>query len=272
MRMTLGLAPLLLGLAACQTYPADPYGNPGYPPPPYPAPYPGPYPAPYPGPPAPQGDYRAIGTEPFWDLNIGRDMRFTDRGNNLSVVEPTPPVINGIAGEIYNGRRLKVNIVHRPCSDGMSDRTYRDTVQVTVDGRPYRGCGAPAAFFTTVDERGNPQVIAPQAGPETTLERTRWRVTRINGRPVPRQGDYHLDFQSGQIAAKFGCNSIGGSYSQTGTTLDAGAMIGTQMACGNMSFETQAQAILAQLMTIQVMGLNRLTLSNARGTIDLMRR
>ena len=47
-----------------------------------------------------------------------------------------------------------MNIVHRPCSDGMSDRTYPDTVNVTVDGRAYRGCGADAAFFARVGEDG----------------------------------------------------------------------------------------------------------------------
>ena len=66
-------------------------GQPGYPPQGYPQPgYPQPgYPQqgyPQPGYPASQASYRAIGTEPFWDLQIGRDMVFTDRGNNISVV------------------------------------------------------------------------------------------------------------------------------------------------------------------------------------------
>ena len=145
-------------------------------------------------------------------------------------------------------------------------------MQVAVDGRQYRGCGAPAAFFTTVDERGNAQVVAPQVGPVTTLERTRWRVTRINGRAVPRQGDYHLDFDSGQIAARFGCNAISGPYTQTETTLDAGGLIATRMACANMSFESQGNAILDQLMTVQVVGRNRLALTSSAGSIDLVRR
>ena len=263
MRMIFGLVPLALGLAACQTYPSDPYGPPGYP---------EPYPAPYPGPPVDQGDYRAIGTEPFWDLTISDKLVFTDRGTNVSVVQPTPPVQHGVAGEIYNSARIRVNIVHSRCSDGMSDRTYPDTVQVTVDKRLYRGCGAPASFFYEVDERGNPQVVSALPGPVTTLERTRWRVVRVNGRPVPRQGDYHLDFDSGRIAAKFGCNAISGPYNQSGTTLDAGALVSTKMACPNMRFETDASAILDQVMTIAVTGRNRLTLSSTAGTIDLVRR
>ena len=90
----------------------------------------------------PGSTYRALGTEPFWDLTIdSRQMIFTDRGNNVSVAAATPRVIIGIAGEIYQTPRLSVNIVHAQCSDGMSDRTYPDKVQVTADGHHYEGCG-----------------------------------------------------------------------------------------------------------------------------------
>jgi uncharacterized membrane protein len=86
--------------------------------------------------------YHAQGTEPFWDLtNDRREMLFTDRGTGVAVAQPTPPVIVGFAGEIYQTPRLRVNIVHAPCSDGMSDSKYPDQVQVDVDGRRYTGCG-----------------------------------------------------------------------------------------------------------------------------------
>jgi len=103
----------------------------------------GPVPPPPPLTPNPPGGvYRAVGTEPFWDLTIDeRQMVFTDRGNNVQVPQPTPRVIIGIAGEIYQTPRLNVNIVHAQCSDGMSDRTYPDKVQVTVDGKRFEGCG-----------------------------------------------------------------------------------------------------------------------------------
>ena len=55
--------------------------------------------------------------------------------------QPTPRKIIGVAGEIYQTQRINVNIVHATCSDGMSDRTYRDKVQLTVDGRQFSGCG-----------------------------------------------------------------------------------------------------------------------------------
>jgi len=94
---------------------------------------------PIPGPPAPP--YRALGTEPFWNLLIDeRDITFT-QPDAQPIRQPRPKVIVGFAGEIYQTQRINVNIVHGQCSDGMSDRTYPDKVQVTVDGRQFSGCG-----------------------------------------------------------------------------------------------------------------------------------
>ena len=94
---------------------------------------------PIPGP--PPAPYRAIGTEPFWNLLIDeRDLTFT-QPDAQPIRQPRPNVIIGIAGEIYQTPRINVNIVHAQCSDGMSDRTYPDKVQVTVDGRRFEGCG-----------------------------------------------------------------------------------------------------------------------------------
>ncbi len=264
MRMILALPLLAVGLAACQTYPQDRYGQGsyGYP---EPAPYPEPYPEPYPPPgfPVGQGDYRAIGTEPFWDLTIGRDLVFTDRGNNISVAEPAPPARRGVAGESYVGRRLRVNIVHARCSDGMSDRTYPDTVDVTVDGRAYRGCGANSAFFAQVGEDGR-----PRQG-EHDLSNTNWRVVAINGQPVPRSG-YYFTFAPDRVSGKLGCNNIGGGYRVTGSTLTASALMMTRMACPDSGFEVEGTRIMGQPMTLSESG-DRLTLSNRLGTLELTR-
>jgi uncharacterized membrane protein len=92
-------------------------------------------------PPAPPPPYHALGTEPFWNLLIDeRDVTFT-RPDAEPIRQPVPQVIHGFAGEIYETPRINVNIVHGSCSDGMSDRTYPDKVQVTVDGRRFNGCG-----------------------------------------------------------------------------------------------------------------------------------
>ena len=88
--------------------------------------------------------YRALGTEPFWSLELnGREMVFTEaNAPGQRIVEPQLRAIHGFAGDIYQGRRINLNIVHgQRCSDGMSDRVYPDKVQVRVDDRSFEGCG-----------------------------------------------------------------------------------------------------------------------------------
>jgi uncharacterized membrane protein len=87
--------------------------------------------------------YRAVGTEPFWALTLtGREMIFGEANTTLPVSEPQPEPIHGFAGDIYQGKRISLNIVRgQRCSDGMSDRIYPDKVQVRIDGRSFEGCG-----------------------------------------------------------------------------------------------------------------------------------
>lgn len=90
---------------------------------------------------APPPPYHAVGNEPFWNLLIDEhDITFV-QPEQQPIRQPTPKVIVGVAGEIYQTPRINVNIVHAQCSDGMSDRVYPDKVQVTVDGKRFDGCG-----------------------------------------------------------------------------------------------------------------------------------
>jgi heat shock protein HslJ len=206
------------------------------------------------GPPPPQmGTYRAVGTEPFWGLTINpAQMVFDEPNGPTRIIQPTPRPIIGAAGEIYQTPRLNVNIVHARCSDGMSDRVYPDKVQVTADGRRFEGCGGEAA------------VPAALAG-------TNWRVAAINGRVTPAAGQFFVNFDAARLNAKFGCNGLGANYTQAGDTITAGAVMATRMACPDMSFETQGSAILERPMRTVWSGGDHLTLSNERGSIDLMR-
>ena len=224
-------APLavLAALAACQMLPPGP-----------------PYPAPV-------GDYRALGTEPFWGLTITpREMVFDDPNGPVRISQATPQPIIGTAGEIYQTPRLNVNIVHTRCSDGMSDRTYPDMVQVTADGRRFEGCGGGA--------------VAPAA-----LAGTNWRVAAINRVATPAGGPFFMNFEAARFGATFGCNGLGADYRQTGDMITAGPVIGTQMACPDMRFESQGSAILSRPMRLNWSGGDRLTLSNSVGSIEMVR-
>lgn len=211
--------------------------------------------APPPGSPPPAGDvYVALGTEPFWRLSISQqEMVFVEANNPGSEIrQPTPRVIIGIAGEIYETPRIGVNIVHARCSDGMSDRVFPDKVQVRIDNRQFNGCG------------GEP--MAPMA-----IENTGWSVVSVNGTPAPGGETYAVQFQNGQISARFGCNSLAGSYQLDGQTLTAGALAMTRMACPDMTMEANAAKVLSLPVQLEWGAGDRLTLSNSAGTIVLRR-
>jgi heat shock protein HslJ len=204
----------------------------------------------------PPGAYVATGHMPEWNLVIdARNIAFM-APNAAPVVAPTPPVIVGFAGEIYQTPRINVNIVHAACTDTMTGRAYRDRVQVDVNGRRYEGCG------------GAPQPMVQQAA----LAGTDWRVVAVNGRAPPATGNYTMNFEASRVGARFGCNSMGGSFVQRGDLLDVSQLISTKMACMGpaMVFENQGSAVQSRPMDIGWNG-NCLTLSNANGRSDLSR-
>ena len=204
--------------------------------------------------PQPGGNYRALGTEPFWSLEIGpREMIFTEaNAPGVRIVQPTPRPINGVAGEIYQTPRINVNVVHARCSDGMSDRVYPDRVQVRVDGRAFEGCGG--------------ETVIP-----TGLAGTSWRVAAVNAMLAPAGDNYFMRFEGERLSARFGCNSMGGGYTFDGRTLVANRLAATRMACPDMRFEQQASQILADPVSADWSGGDRLTLSNPAGRIILER-
>jgi heat shock protein HslJ len=197
--------------------------------------------------------YRAVGQEPGWTLIIDeRDLTFILPGSQ-PIRQPRPQPTIGFAGEIYRTPRISVNIVHSVCTDAMSGQGYRDRVQVDVDTRRFEGCG------------GDP------AGP-SGLAGTSWHVEAVNDRPTPPRGEYHVRFEGDRVSAKFGCNGMSGSYTESGNALTVGPIAATRMFCPEpaMSFENQAGLILSQPVTVTPNG-DRIVLGNANGRIVLAR-
>ena len=206
-------------------------------------------------PPPPSGAlYVAQGTEPFWRLTINPvEMVFTEaNAPGVQIAQPTPRVIVGVAGEIYQTPRVNVNIVHARCSDGMSDRVFPDKVQVRVDGRAFEGCG------------GEPMAPAQVAN-------TNWRVLAVNARGAPQGDSFFVRFEGDRLSARFGCNTMSGTYNVQGEMLNAGALAMTRMACPDMAFEDQAARILSQPARLNFQAGDRLLLENSAGSILLSR-
>ncbi len=196
--------------------------------------------------------YLALGTEPFWSLEITPQwMTFHDMERRMTRVA-TPRVIHGIAGEIYNTPTLSANIVHTDCSDGMSDRVYPDRVQLTVRGQRFEGCG----------------------GEPITLQERGWRIRSIDGVALPTSTRAAtMRFEGERLSASVGCNQMSAPYTVRRGQLTPGAVASTRMGCPPpvATLEARVAAILAEPLTVRGTSSGGYTLTNRLGRIELAR-
>jgi len=144
MRLLVLAAAATLSLAACNQQPAEPAPAPTEP-------------APPPAPPKPEinavdltQDLRALGTEPFWAVEITKAGLKTSGVDKPERTAPNagPVMSEGAAvwtATTSDGQPLKVTLTAGPCSDGMSDRTYPLTAAVELAGESLKGCAATVA-------------------------------------------------------------------------------------------------------------------------------
>ncbi len=92
-------------------------------------------------------DFRAVGQEPGWTLEIRHDRNMlmeADYGTRR-VLLPTPFPEPTDEGERYvaedENHSMTVDIQLDHCTDSMSGAAFSNTVTVLLDGREYRGCG-----------------------------------------------------------------------------------------------------------------------------------
>ncbi|WP_448500675.1 META domain-containing protein [Sphingomonas sp.] len=210
---------------------------------------------PPPGDGASEERYRALGTEPFWSITIadGRMRYTTPDGDPIDVAAPAPR--QTASGRRYSAPGIVLDIAARPCSDGMSDRTYPDTASVRIGRQTLNGCGGP------LDE------AAILTGGE-------WRIVAIDGTPLPERRPGTLSFDGERISGWAGCNRFSGGYAIEGGRLVAGNLASTRMMCGPplMAQETRVFALLRQPLAIRWGEDDALILTSPdNGTIALRR-
>ena len=96
---------------------------------------------------------RALGTEPFWGVEITPDALIYTRvdqptqraPNHGATVQGT---VATFASSTNLNKALNVVLIATECSDGMSDRTYPLTAQVEIGDDTLTGCAAPASMLT----------------------------------------------------------------------------------------------------------------------------
>jgi heat shock protein HslJ len=156
--------------------------------------------------------YEALGTEPFWSLKMSNGiMLFKDANSPTThdMAYSETPTLNGWR---YTSKTMIADVTYAPCNDGMSDRTYKDTVTVVMGNETYKGCGGGVL-------------------PPVSLERTVWRITSINGTEIPASQGALVSFGDGRMSGTVGCNRLGSDYTYAAGKLGFGPVMSTRMAC-----------------------------------------
>ncbi len=88
--------------------------------------------------------FRAVGTEPFWAIDIDGDTAkymTPDNQTGSSFPVERSAFAKGVEySGTLNGKPAGITIRSGTCSDGMSDRNYEFTVTATLDGQTLKGC------------------------------------------------------------------------------------------------------------------------------------
>jgi uncharacterized membrane protein len=95
-------------------------------------------------PPDPEQNFQALGTEPFWAVEVrpGR-LRYTTPENQKGTEFPARRTIEGEAQVwtgTFEGSQFTLRIAPGICSDGMSDTVYGYTAMVAFAGETRQGC------------------------------------------------------------------------------------------------------------------------------------
>ena len=102
---------------------------------------------------------RALGTEPFWSVELtGTELVYTSPDSPEQRAPQPNPVAQGTTAtweaETADGTDLRVTLIATECSDGMSDRTYPLTAKVEIGGESLTGCAASSAAIEKAGESG----------------------------------------------------------------------------------------------------------------------
>lgn len=184
----------------------------------------------------PEGYFKAVGTEPFWHLEISEErIRFQgiEPEDEFTAAHVEPVFAMDADVKTYrvnsdNGEMI-ITIYRQNCSDQMSDQLYDYRVGVDIRKKAqqqqmhYSGCGNYIADYRLFDL---------------------WLLEEVDGRKVSAEnfgGEIPL-LEINASEKKFngygGCNRISGTLFQERERLRFTGIISTKMACGAGNMES----------------------------------
>lgn len=102
---------------------------------------------------------RALGTEPFWGVDITSDALVysgVDRPEQRATHDGVELMgtVASWRGTTADGAPIDLILMATECSDGMSDRTYPLTARLEVGGETLNGCAATVSAIMSAGESG----------------------------------------------------------------------------------------------------------------------
>jgi uncharacterized membrane protein len=102
---------------------------------------------------------RALGTEPFWGVDLtGTEMVYSGVDRPEQRAPQPEPVVQGTTATweaaTPAGTPISVMLAATECSDGMSDRTYPLSAIVRIGDETLTGCAATVAAIMSAGESG----------------------------------------------------------------------------------------------------------------------
>lgn len=185
--------------------------------------------------------FKAIGTEPFWNVRFGLDDIIYIHGiwgeGEVIYKFPMPEAkeLNEHAKSyrIENDElEMELLVSPEPCNDGMSDNSYTHKVNLHLklaewdEFQDLKGCGNYEGIYQLNNI---------------------WILESINGDTISENNrNAHLQFNisEGLFYGNGGCNNINGSIEHTETTISFSKIATTLMACENLDEESKFLAKL----------------------------
>jgi uncharacterized membrane protein len=111
---------------------------------------------------------RAIGTEPFWAVELtGSELVYSGADRPEQRAPQTAPLMQGTMAvweaTTGAGHPIKVTLTATDCSDGMSSRTWPLTAMVEIGGETLMGCAATVSAIMSTGESDRVVDGAPSA-------------------------------------------------------------------------------------------------------------
>jgi len=202
--------------------------------------------------------FKAIGTEPFWDLKIYADrVELNLMGDTIAVPRADPIRVQDANIKMYRmqtgGTSMDVIISQKECTNAMSGEVSPYTVTISYKRtgdeatRALEGCGT----YITDYRLNDIWVLEEMKGKKVTKE-------DFNGSDVPYLEIYT---DKNRFSGFSGCNRITGGLFYEKDLLRFGQVASTQMACPQMDRESEFLKTLQSSTDYKVEN-NRLHLSN----------